>query len=144
MLSQKTKYAIRAVLYLSVNASKNGKLKGGKEISEELKIPSAFTIKILQELAKKNIISSVKGPKGGFYLSEKNLNLPLIRIIDAMDDMAFFNSCGLGLSECSEEKPCPVHGTFKIARNNLFQLFSKKNISELSEEIINNDFILVR
>lgn len=143
MLSQKTKYALRAVLYLSVQA-KNQKIKGGKEISDELKIPSAFTNKILQELAKKEIISSVKGPKGGFFLSEKNLRLPLIQIINAMDDMAFFRSCGLGLSECSEEKPCPVHDSFKIARNNLFQLFSTKTIKELSEEIINKDFFLVR
>lgn len=52
MLSQKTKYALRAVLYLSVQA-KNQEIKGGKEISDELKIPSAFTNKILQELAKK-------------------------------------------------------------------------------------------
>ncbi|NUM50634.1 MAG: Rrf2 family transcriptional regulator [Flavobacteriales bacterium] len=143
MLSQKTKYALRAVLYLSVQA-KSQKIKGGKEISDELKIPSAFTNKILQELAKKDIVSSVKGPRGGFFLSEKNLRLPLIQIINAMDDMAFFHSCGLGLSECSEEKPCPVHGTFKIARNNLFQLFSTKTIKELSEEIINKDFFLVR
>jgi len=143
MLSQKCKYALRTVLYLSIE-SKVEAPKSGKELSKTLKIPVAYTGKILQELARKDIITSVKGPGGGFYLSEKNLTTSLLEIVKTIDGLSFFESCGLGLSECSDNHPCPIHDDFKIARNHLFEIFSKKSIIELANEIKDNDFILVR
>jgi Rrf2 family iron-sulfur cluster assembly transcriptional regulator len=144
MLSQKCKYAIRAVLYLSVESNTDKGLKGGKDVSETLKMPLAFTGKILQELARKNIISSVKGPGGGFYLSDENLGIPIIEIVKAMGDISYFNSCGLGLTECSEEHPCPIHDTFKVSRDNLLALFNNKTIGELGKEIKESELFLVR
>jgi len=144
MLSQKCKYAIRAVLYLAIESNEEGGLKGGKDVSEALKIPLAFTGKILQQLARDHIISSVKGPGGGFYLSGENLKLPIIKIVETMGDISYFNSCGLGLSECSESHPCPIHDTFKISRDNLLKLFSSKSIGELSGEIKESEYYLVR
>jgi len=143
MLSQKCRYAIRTVLYLSVEGEKSCP-KGGKEISVTLKIPMAYTGKILQELAKKDIITSVKGPGGGFYLSEGNLQTPIIKIVEAIDGLSFFESCGLGLAECSDERPCPIHHDFKKMRDHLKDVFMNKSIRELAEEIKTNDLILVR
>lgn len=144
MLSQKCKYAIRAVLYLPIENDLGKGLKGGKEVSKALKIPLAFTGKILQELARKNIISSVKGPGGGFYLSKENHRIPIIKIIEAMGDLSYFHSCGLGLSECSEDTPCPIHDTFKISRDNLLALFESKTIGDLGQEINESGLFLVR
>lgn len=144
MLSNKCQYAIRAVLYLSIECSHKQSLKGGKDVSKALKIPLAFTGKILQELARKNIISSAKGPGGGFYLSEENLNTPIINIVEAMGDISYFNSCGLGLIECSEKHPCPIHDTFKVSRDNLLNLFRSKTINDLSHDIKKSELFLVR
>ena len=55
MLSNSSKYAINAVLYLAINSSVDRK-KGVKEISEVLHIPTAFLAKLLQILAKKKAI----------------------------------------------------------------------------------------
>ena len=43
-----------------------------KQISDHLSIPQHFLGKILQELVPRNIISSMKGPTGGFYMNEQN------------------------------------------------------------------------
>lgn len=144
MLSQKCKYAIRAVLYLSIESNQKKMLKGGKDVSEALKIPLAFTGKILLELARAGIITSVKGPGGGFFLSKENKNIPIIKIIEAMGDISYFTSCGLGLDECSEEHPCPIHDTFKISRDSLLKLFNDKTIGKLGLEIKESDLYLVR
>ena len=72
MLSNSSKYAIRAVLYLANNSSVEKKL-GSKKIAEEIDIPAPFLAKIFQVLSKANIISSTKGPNGGFYLTEKDV-----------------------------------------------------------------------
>ena len=143
MLSQKCKYALRTVLFLAIEGDKSCP-KGGKDISITLKIPEAYTGKILQELAKKNIITSVKGPGGGFYLSEDNLKSPIINVIEIIDGLSFFESCGLGLSKCSSEHPCPIHNDFKIAREHLKKVFINKTVLELANEIKTNDFTLVR
>ena len=144
MLSQKCKYAIRAVLYLAVQSNTDKGLKGGKNLSKDLKMPLAFTGKILQELARENIISSIKGPGGGFYLSDENLLVPIIEIVKAMGDISYFESCGLGLPECSEDHPCPIHDTFKVSRDNLLTLFNNKTIGELGREIKESKLFLVR
>lgn len=144
MLSSKCKYAIRAVLFLSLDHDKTHGPKSGKDISEALKMPIAFTGKILQELVRKNLISSMKGPGGGFFLSEKNMDTTLIKIVEAIDDLSFFNSCGLGLSECSETDPCPIHDTFKASRDTLLALFNNKTIRDLKDDIELSNLQLVR
>lgn len=144
MLSQKSKYAIRAVLYLSSASSAKSDLKGGKDVAIALQIPLAFTMKILQELVKFQVISSTKGPGGGFFLSPENLSKPLMAIAEATGDTSLFNSCGLGLSACSEHEPCPIHEDYKLIRGKLVELFKNKTIGELGVGIKNEIFTLVR
>ena len=143
MISKKCEYAMRAVLYLAVESHTENR-KGAREIAEALKIPSPFLGKILQELVTKNIITSAKGPNGGFCLDTENLQTPILKIIETIDGPGFFESCGLGLSECSEKRPCPIHADFKKARDHLRGVFERKTVQDLAEEIKSHDFILVR
>ena len=66
MLSNSSKYAIKAVLFLALNTNDNKKVMV-KDISEPINVPQAYIAKLLQELSRKQIISSTRGPKGGFY-----------------------------------------------------------------------------
>ena len=143
MLSQKLKYSLRAVLFLALRDASEDPV-GAIEISGALKIPAAYTGKILQELARNNIISSQKGPNGGFYLTKANRSARIIRIVETVDGMAMFHSCGLGLSQCSETRPCPFHDTFKTIRSSLLAIFRSKTIGELSEDILKQELFLVR
>jgi len=143
MISNKCKYALRAILFLAVESSDTNKIRISN-LAEELKIPAPYLGKILQDLVPKNVISSIKGPKGGFYLTEKNQQTPLIKIIEAIDGLAYFEKCGLGLEACSDRHPCPIHEDFKIGRDHLKTVFTNKSIRELASEITANDLILVR
>lgn len=115
-----------------------------KKLSEALKIPTPFLSKILQELVPKKIISSIKGPKGGFFLTEQNLQLSVIKIIEAIDGLEIFEACGLGLTSCSSKYPCPIHNDFKIVRDHLKSTFSNQTIQELAKEINSKRFALIR
>jgi len=134
MLSNKCKYAIRSVLFLAVESSQENKFSA-KEIASELKIPLPFLGKILQDLVRKKLISSTKGPKGGFYLNENNLNGSIIDIIEVIDGLSFFTSCTLGLLNCSDSAPCPIHEEFKACRSNIENLFRSKTVKEISKDI---------
>ena len=142
MISNKCKYALRAILFLAVESNETKKIRIS-ELAEELKMPTPYLGKILQELVPKSIISSIKGPRGGFYLTKKNQQAPLIKIIEAIDGLAYFEKCGLGLEDCSDSHPCPIHEDFKKSRDHLKTVFTNKTIRELASEIIANELILV-
>ena len=108
MFSNSTKYAIKAVLYLAVNSSEEKKVKI-KDIDEPINVPKAYIAKLLQELAKRKVISSTKGPKGGFYLSKANREMTVIDIINAIDGENRIHKCLLSLHECDNENPCALH-----------------------------------
>ena len=122
MFSQACKYGIRATLYLSIHTNEEKKA-GVTEIADALSAPQPFLAKILQLLSKNNIISSVKGPNGGFYLNVANNDLPIISIINCIDGKDVFNSCVMGLAVCSSENPCPLHiQAFAYRSGLLYQL----------------------
>jgi len=141
MLSNSSKYAIRAVLYLTEKASENNKI-GSKKIADELKMPAPFLAKTLQELTKKNIISSVKGPHGGFFLTKKNEKNSLFDIIECIDGAEKFNECYLGQLECSSKNPCVVHHLYVPFKDKLISKLKKKTILEMSIEYVDNNNII--
>jgi len=134
--SKPTEYAIRAMIYLSLHASEEKKL-GLKQIASDLGFPEHYLGKIMQDLAKRNLIQSAKGPHGGFYMEKKDMEISLLSLIDALEGLQFFNTCGLGLHECNEEKPCPIHKEYQIVKGNFYQLLSQKTICSMREDIEN-------
>jgi len=134
MLSNTSKYAIRAVIYLSLNASDGIKL-GIRQISKDLKIPTPFLGKILQTLAKHKILASTKGPHGGFGLGRKAEEIKLIDIVDIIDGEDIFKKCIIRLENCSETEPCSMHERYAIIRSQLHNLFQNQSISDLIKDI---------
>jgi Rrf2 family protein len=131
MLSNTCKYAIRAVIYLAVNEKKDLKI-GIKKISEELDIPAPFLGKILQVLSKNKILSSTKGPNGGFSLGRAASDIYLIDIVKVIDGLDFFDNCIIGMKVCAgkkkNEKLCPFHENLDPIRDNLFKQFNNLSI----------------
>lgn len=135
MLSNTAKYAIRAVIYVAMNA-KDGEKIGIKKISSDLKIPTPFLGKIMQSLAKHKLLSSTKGPHGGFGLGRRAENISLMDIVEVVDGVDGFNECIIGLHTCTEEeKHCPIHSRYAQIRSELKDFFENKNIGVLVEEI---------
>jgi Rrf2 family transcriptional regulator, iron-sulfur cluster assembly transcription factor len=136
MLSNSCKYAIRAVIYLAMQADETHKL-GSKFVAEKLNMPQPFLAKILQDLTRKSIISSNKGPHGGFYLTEDNLKNSVLDIVTCIDGLEKFNQCFLGLHTCSNEKPCSVHTIVEPFKNDLFVKLANNTIAQFAEDIRN-------
>jgi Rrf2 family iron-sulfur cluster assembly transcriptional regulator len=134
MLSNTSKYAIRAVIYLALNAGEDKKI-GIKQISKDLNIPTPFLGKILQTLAKQKMLSSTKGPHGGFGLGRPAEEISLIDIVDIIDGQDIFKKCLIRLEDCSNENPCSMHDKYTEIRQSLMTLFEKEKISELVDEI---------
>ena len=135
MFSKATEYALRATIFLAQKSSEENK-QGIDEISKAIDSPKSFTAKILQLLTKENkVVSSVRGPNGGFFLSEKAKKMPARSILEAMGEEEILEKCVMGLKLCSENEPCPMHAQYKIIKNQLISLFTTKTIQQLAAEI---------
>jgi len=135
MLSNACQYAIRSILFLAMYSDENNKI-GAKKVSIELETPQPFLAKLLQQLAKSGLVSSIKGPNGGFYLTKKDKNNSIWDIIVCIDGTSKFDSCFMGLSSCNEEAPCPVHFTVVQFKDKILSDFKGKTIKEFAEEIL--------
>jgi Rrf2 family protein len=136
MLSLGCKAAIKAVIFLGSRFD-TGKKSGLREVAEFIDENEHTVGKLLQKLVKGGIINSVKGPNGGFYITAKQKNRAVINIVEAIDGPDVFNQCGLGLSKCSETRPCPVHNDFKPVRELFKKMCRDKKISQLYEDVNN-------
>ena len=134
MFSNSSKYAIKAVLYLALNSSEDRKIMV-KDISGPINVPQPYIAKLLQELSRQNVISSVRGPKGGFYLSEEDKKLHLKKIVNVIDGESRLTSCLLSLENCTEEKPCPLHKMAAPLRTKLLDSLENKTICDLARDV---------
>lgn len=134
VISKSCKYAIRAAVFIASRAGKDVKL-GVKEVAEEIEAPTAFTAKILRTLNKYKIVTSLKGPYGGFYCEIYQLELPVIEIVNAIDGLAVFKECVMGLHQCSDEHPCPMHHKYAKTRNEFFRSFEETTIGSLAADL---------
>lgn len=134
MLSNSAKYALKAVLYLAVHSNEHKKIMV-KDLAEPINVPQAYIAKLLQELSKKEIISSTRGVAGGFYLTEFNSKQPVMNVIFAIDGSYKMNSCLLSLENCNEQVTCPLHHIAFPMRTQLIQSLKSKSIEELANEV---------
>ena len=136
IFSKTCEYAIRAVFFIA-HKTASGSRVGIKEIAVGIDSPEHFLAKILQDLSRKGLVSSNKGPNGGFYMDTLALERPLSEIVTAVDGDSLFKGCALGLKQCSEINPCPLHNEFKDIRNRIQLMLSNTTIGNFNEELMN-------
>lgn len=133
MISNTSKYAIRAMIYLELYSSQEKKV-GIKKIAEDLGIPSPFLGKILQILVKQQILASSKGPNGGFFLKKPAIDIPVMEIIAIMDGKDILNDCVIRTEACDPGRPCSLHHKLAPLRVEMKRLFSTETIADLVSE----------
>lgn len=132
MFSKACEYGIRACVYIMNQTLQNNKVSL-KDVANAIESPEAYTSKILQQLVKSKIILSEKGPTGGFSIQPNELDtLKLSSIVNVIDGENIYLGCGLGLKQCNELNPCPLHNQFKIIRNDLKDMLQNTSIKSLA------------
>jgi Rrf2 family protein len=134
MLSNMCKTAVKAVIYLATRSGKDEK-SSLKEVADFIGANEHTVGKILQQLVRQKVIHSLKGPGGGFYISEHQMNQPAKNIILAIDGNDLFTGCGLGLTHCSSERPCPIHNEYMVVRTKLNEIFAGNTIRDLCNPV---------
>lgn len=131
LLSKSCEYGLRAILYLT--ALDEDDFVPISRISDALGISFHFLTKTFQKLSDAGLLVSQRGPSGGVRLTRAAEQIHPLDVLVAIDGTDLFTECVLGLPECGNEKPCPLHDRWAMERAQLESLFSSMSLAELSE-----------
>lgn len=146
MLSNSCRYGIRALIYIASKLD-DDKMEGIKQISKDLKLPTPFLAKILQQLVKQKMLVSIKGPHGGFSLNKDPKKITLYDIVKTIDGEGLFKDCIVHNDTCklvhTRKKACPVHDDFIKIRKELIQLFRNTTLDDLVKKSLHHDEVTI-
>lgn len=135
MFSKACEYGIRASIYIAKHSILNEKVSL-KEVAKHTDTPPAFIGKILQKLTRTEVLSSVKGPNGGFFVPKEKIDeVSLYDIVLAIDGDGIFENCSLGLRRCDDQKPCPIHFQFVKFRDEMKEHLKTTSMRFLADQV---------
>ena len=118
--SRSAEYAIRSFVYLA--RIPDGKFAMARHIAEEEQIPAHFLAKILQELTRKGLLRSNKGPSGGFSLRLPASQIRLLDLVEALD--------GAALAESLDQAPW-VLDSFRDLHSRIMDYLESNTIADV-------------
>jgi len=133
MLSQKAKYAIKALLALA--RAGDGDLLQAGDIAQRQNIPRKFLDLIFFELRRHGLIHSTRGREGGYALALPAAEISIARIVRAVDgplaplpcaSVAFYRSC----DDCDDEKTCEVRRLMREVRDAASAILDNTSLAE--------------
>lgn len=105
-LTTKGRYAVTAMLDLALNAHKGP--VSLSDISERQSISVSYLEQLFSKLRKNGLVSSVRGPGGGYRLAREGGDIYIAQIIDAVDESVDVTRCG-GAADCQGGMTCLTH-----------------------------------
>ena len=131
IISQACKYGLRAMVHLAEHGETPVL---SRDIARELHIPEHFLAKILQDLTKNRLLDSFKGRGGGFRLARVADEIKLLEVIEAIDGSQFGQGCLLGLPECDNGTPCPLHYQWSDIKGTILHMLELTSIQHVVDE----------
>lgn len=134
MLTQKAKYAIKALVYLAQQKS----LVRTQDIADKARIPKKFLESILLELKSHKLVASVQGASGGYTLLKDPSSITLADIYRIFEgpialvpcaSLNFYTPC----ADCQDEKTCVIRKAMIQVREQTLQALEAQSITGMIE-----------
>lgn len=133
MLAQKTRYALRALLYLA--EAEVGRSVQVAEIAATQQVPRKYLELILLDLKKAGFVSSRRGPGGGYVLAKPASEISFAEVIRLMDgpialvpcaSLNFYERCG----DCHDEASCAIRRVMARVREDAVRTLSGTSLAD--------------
>lgn len=129
ILSNTGEYALRAVVYLAEREGA-GPVRV-EDVATALGVPRNYLSKILHTLVKRGLLSSLRGPKGGFELAVASEGISLFAVVEAFDDIDARSACLLGRHTCVEGEGCFVRERWEAAATEVAGFFRETMVGDV-------------
>ena len=136
-LTKKTDYALMAINFMA--CQKEDFVANTRTISEIYNIPLELLAKILQTLAKKGIIVSQNGPKGGYTLAKDASLITMGEVIQAIEGPIRIVRCTEGDKMCLQVERCTLRSPLRKIESKIVDLLDKMTIDQLYKEEVKEE-----
>ncbi len=130
-ISEAVAIALHSVALLT---TRKGQLVSNRQIAKSLHISEAHLSKVLQRLSRTGIVKSVRGPKGGFFISKAAEEISLLEIYEIMEGPYEQVKCLYGIPVCTGHN-CMLEEIFTLANSTIRDYFAQKTMADF----IHND-----
>lgn len=127
-LTTKGRYAVTAMLDLAIHQDEG--LITLSDIAERQGISLSYLEQLFSRLRKNNLVSSMRGPGGGYTLSTDAANIHVTQIIVAVDESVDTTRCG-GAANCQDNKQCLTHDLWHNLSDHIRQYLSEISLQDL-------------
>jgi len=136
MLAQKTRYALRSLLYLAEESG--GSPVQLARIAETQRVPPKYLELIMLDLKKAGLVVSTRGPRGGYLLAREASGISFGEIVRALEgpialiscaSVNFYAPCG----DCHDEATCAIRRAFSILRDQSAQLLEGISLNQAAQ-----------
>lgn len=128
LVSQTVEYALRAVLQIARDPD-GAPVRVG-DIADALDVPRNYLSKTLHRLARAGVLTSARGPTGGFQLAAAPEKLTLAEVAAPFVPVGR-RTCLLGQPACGDDRPCAAHSRWKLVAQQAEDFFSRTTIADL-------------
>ena len=136
-ITTRGRYALRASLALA-KLEKNEEPVSINILSEMEDISSVFLEQIFFKLRKAGIVSSIRGPGGGFRFAQPLDKLTVKQILDAAGEELELTFCDKHSDSCERIGECMCHGIWKETHAMINNYFSNLTVASILEKYANN------
>lgn len=142
IFSNPSEYAIRALSELVIMSQDAAPPTGRRagfvmldRLTEQAGLPREFLAKIFRQLVEGGVLTSAKGPGGGFALARPAHDISLLNVIEVIDGGHQIEGCVVGLAKCNDHMPCPQHDLFKPIRQRLRAYLSTTTLADTAASL---------
>lgn len=132
-ISEAASIALHTMYYLSVNEDR---LISTKEIAIVFCVSENHLAKVMQRLVKVGLVSSIRGPKGGFKLGRDKNGITLLEIYETIDGAIELGDCLFSSRACDGEN-CILGELVKNINKQVRDTFAQKKLSEFTKGCVN-------
>lgn len=138
MISQKARYALRALLFLA--ARNDAKPVGIAEIAEAERLPRKFLEQILLELKKPGIVRSHRGRQGGYSLGRAAKDISFADVLRVTDGPLALSPCVSVMAyqpceDCFDEAVCAIRKALLAARDSTAEILESRNLATAAAQM---------
>ena len=127
-LTSKGRYAVTAMLDVALHAEQGPVPLA--DISERQGISLSYLEQLFARLRKHGLVSSVRGPGGGYYLARPSAQISVADIVVAVDESVDATRCG-GKANCQDEKQCITHDLWMGLNEALYGYMAGVSLQQL-------------
>ncbi len=131
-LSKKADYALMAMKHLALREGRGS--SSAREIAEEYAIPVELMAKVLQRLARRGLLTSQQGTRGGYQLSRTSVSISVAEVIQAIDGPLTVTACSAHNEQCGQFAKCNVRDPLWKIRERIITALATCSVSELAAE----------